>query len=165
MNKYLTEALEMTRSLARGLQPVDAVPQGLMLALRELARAHPGGLSGGLPLRVPFARAHPSAQRRQPSLPHRAGGREQRHETRQTHARPHPARGHAAQHHSRRPGQRRGHPPTDKARPRHGPARHAASRRRHQRLAARSTTSGGRHGSGLHGQRARPCSREENNLK
>ena len=37
LNKYLTDALEMTRSLARGLQPVDAVPQGLMLALRELA--------------------------------------------------------------------------------------------------------------------------------
>ena len=27
----------MTRNLARGLQPVDAAPQGLMLALRELA--------------------------------------------------------------------------------------------------------------------------------
>ena len=38
LNKYLTEALEMTRSLAHGLQPVKAVPQGLMMALRELAR-------------------------------------------------------------------------------------------------------------------------------
>jgi two-component system CheB/CheR fusion protein len=37
LSKYLHEALEMTRSLARGLQPVDAEPQGLMLALRELA--------------------------------------------------------------------------------------------------------------------------------
>ncbi len=38
LNKYLNEALAMTRNLARGLQPVDAVPQGLMLALRELAQ-------------------------------------------------------------------------------------------------------------------------------
>jgi signal transduction histidine kinase len=37
LSKYLHEALAMTRSLARGLQPVDAEPQGLMLALRELA--------------------------------------------------------------------------------------------------------------------------------
>jgi two-component system, LuxR family, sensor kinase FixL len=37
LNKYLAEALEMTRNLARGLQPVDPVPQGLMRALRELA--------------------------------------------------------------------------------------------------------------------------------
>ncbi len=37
LHKYLKEALDMTRSLARGLQPVDAQPEGLMLALRELA--------------------------------------------------------------------------------------------------------------------------------
>ena len=37
LNKHLTEALEMTRNLARGLQPVAPVPQGLMLALRDLA--------------------------------------------------------------------------------------------------------------------------------
>jgi two-component system sensor kinase FixL len=37
LNNYLGEALELTRSLARGLQPVKPVPQGLMLALRELA--------------------------------------------------------------------------------------------------------------------------------
>ena len=37
LNKYLTEALKMTRDLAHGLQPVKLLPQGLMAALRELA--------------------------------------------------------------------------------------------------------------------------------
>ena len=37
LNKYLTEALEMTRNLAHGLQPVNSLPEGLMTALRELA--------------------------------------------------------------------------------------------------------------------------------
>ena len=37
LNKYLNEALEMTRSLAHGLQPVTPMPEGLMIALRELA--------------------------------------------------------------------------------------------------------------------------------
>jgi signal transduction histidine kinase len=37
LNKYFSEALELTRGLAHGLQPVGAFPQGLMLALRELA--------------------------------------------------------------------------------------------------------------------------------
>ncbi len=37
LNKGLHEALEMTRSLAHGLQPVKSVPEGLMTALRELA--------------------------------------------------------------------------------------------------------------------------------
>jgi PAS domain S-box-containing protein len=35
--KYLNEALEQTRGLAHGLLPVKAVPEGLMIALRELA--------------------------------------------------------------------------------------------------------------------------------
>ena len=37
LNKYLNEALELTRSFARGLQPVNAAPRGLMMALHELA--------------------------------------------------------------------------------------------------------------------------------
>ncbi|MCU0784197.1 MAG: PAS domain-containing sensor histidine kinase [Verrucomicrobia bacterium] len=37
LNKYLDEALELTRGLAHGLQPVKAMPRGLMMALRELA--------------------------------------------------------------------------------------------------------------------------------
>jgi signal transduction histidine kinase len=37
LNKYLHEALDLTRSLAHGLQPVKSVPEGLMTALRELA--------------------------------------------------------------------------------------------------------------------------------
>jgi PAS domain S-box-containing protein len=37
LNKYLTEALEMTRNLAHGLLPVKFLPEGLMTALRELA--------------------------------------------------------------------------------------------------------------------------------
>jgi len=37
LNKLLDEALELTRGLAHGLQPVKPVPEGLMLALRELA--------------------------------------------------------------------------------------------------------------------------------
>ncbi len=37
LNKYLHEALELARSLAHGLQPVKSLPQGLMMALRELA--------------------------------------------------------------------------------------------------------------------------------
>jgi two-component system, LuxR family, sensor kinase FixL len=37
LNKYLHEAMEMTRSLAHGLQPVKSVPEGLMTALGELA--------------------------------------------------------------------------------------------------------------------------------
>jgi two-component system sensor kinase FixL len=37
LNKHLNEALELTRGLAHGLQPVRPVPQGLMIALRELA--------------------------------------------------------------------------------------------------------------------------------
>jgi two-component system CheB/CheR fusion protein len=37
LNRYLSEALELTRGIAHGLQPVKAVPEGLMLALRELA--------------------------------------------------------------------------------------------------------------------------------
>ena len=37
LNQYLAQALAMTRNLAHGLQPVSEVPQGLMLALRELA--------------------------------------------------------------------------------------------------------------------------------
>lgn len=37
LNKYLRDALELTRGLAHGLQPVTSVPQGLMMALRELA--------------------------------------------------------------------------------------------------------------------------------
>lgn len=35
--KQLDEALELTRGVARGLQPVAPVPEGLMAALRELA--------------------------------------------------------------------------------------------------------------------------------
>ncbi len=35
--RQLEHGLELTRSLARGLQPVNAVPEGLMVALRELA--------------------------------------------------------------------------------------------------------------------------------
>ncbi len=38
LNKYLKEALKLARGLARGLMPVESDPQGLMLALRELAR-------------------------------------------------------------------------------------------------------------------------------
>jgi PAS domain S-box-containing protein len=37
LNKHLQEALDLTRSLAHGLQPVKSVPEGLMIALRELA--------------------------------------------------------------------------------------------------------------------------------
>jgi PAS domain S-box-containing protein len=37
MTHFLDEALETTRSLARGLQPVPPVPEGLMSALREQA--------------------------------------------------------------------------------------------------------------------------------
>jgi PAS domain S-box-containing protein len=36
--RELEHALELTRSLARGLQPVGPVPEGLMLALRELVQ-------------------------------------------------------------------------------------------------------------------------------
>jgi len=35
--RQLEHALELTRSLARGLQPVNPAPEGLMVALRELA--------------------------------------------------------------------------------------------------------------------------------
>jgi len=35
--RHLEHGLELTRSLARGLQPVNAIPEGLMVALRELA--------------------------------------------------------------------------------------------------------------------------------
>jgi PAS domain S-box-containing protein len=38
LSKFLHEAIELARSLARGLQPVHPVPEGLMTALRELAR-------------------------------------------------------------------------------------------------------------------------------
>jgi PAS domain S-box-containing protein len=38
LNKFFNEALEITRSLAHGLQSVKPVPDGLMLALRELAQ-------------------------------------------------------------------------------------------------------------------------------
>jgi two-component system, LuxR family, sensor kinase FixL len=37
LNNYLRESLEMIRGLARGLEPVEAVPQGLMAAMREMA--------------------------------------------------------------------------------------------------------------------------------
>jgi PAS domain S-box-containing protein len=37
LNAYLRDALELTRGLANGLQPVKPMPQGLMLGLRELA--------------------------------------------------------------------------------------------------------------------------------
>ena len=37
LNQYLSEAVELTRSLAHGLQPVQSVPEGLMTALRKLA--------------------------------------------------------------------------------------------------------------------------------
>jgi signal transduction histidine kinase len=37
LTKQLEQALKLSRSLARGLQPVNAVPEGLMIALRELA--------------------------------------------------------------------------------------------------------------------------------
>jgi len=36
LNQYLTEALELTRSFAHGLQPVAPTPEGLMLALQHL---------------------------------------------------------------------------------------------------------------------------------
>lgn len=36
--RQLEHALELTRSLARGLQPVNPAPEGLMIALRELAQ-------------------------------------------------------------------------------------------------------------------------------
>ncbi len=36
--KVLGEAFQLTRAVAHGLQPVNAVPEGLMLTLRELAR-------------------------------------------------------------------------------------------------------------------------------
>jgi signal transduction histidine kinase len=38
LNKHLNHALELTRSLAHGFQPINPVPEGLMLALRELAQ-------------------------------------------------------------------------------------------------------------------------------
>ena len=38
LNKHLNHALELTRSLAHGFQPINPVPEGLMLALRELAK-------------------------------------------------------------------------------------------------------------------------------
>ena len=37
LTRQLEQALELSRSLARGLQPVNAVSEGLMIALRELA--------------------------------------------------------------------------------------------------------------------------------
>lgn len=37
LSRQLEQALELSRGLARGLQPVNAVPEGLMIALRELA--------------------------------------------------------------------------------------------------------------------------------
>lgn len=37
LNKHLGEALELTRAIAHGLQPVKPVPEGLALALREFA--------------------------------------------------------------------------------------------------------------------------------
>jgi two-component system CheB/CheR fusion protein len=38
LSQHLYEALEMARNLAQGLQPVKAVPEGLTMALRELAQ-------------------------------------------------------------------------------------------------------------------------------
>jgi two-component system CheB/CheR fusion protein len=37
LNSHLQEALDLTRGLAQGLQPVKSIPQGLMIGLRELA--------------------------------------------------------------------------------------------------------------------------------
>lgn len=37
LKKYLDEALEMNRNVVNGLQPVKSLPEGLMIALRELA--------------------------------------------------------------------------------------------------------------------------------
>jgi PAS domain S-box-containing protein len=38
LSKLLSKALDLSRSLAHGLQPVNPVPEGLMMTLRELAR-------------------------------------------------------------------------------------------------------------------------------
>ena len=136
LNKYLTDALEMTRNLARGLQPVDAVPQGLMLALRELAERTRG-----------VYRVDCRFECRSPVLIHRHSAANHLYRIAQEavnnamkHGKPTRVRIKLAatlsKNHSRRPGQRRGHPPAGQTRSRHGPARHAVSRRRDQRFAA-----------------------------
>jgi PAS domain S-box-containing protein len=38
LSRHLNHALELSRGLARGLQPVSPVPEGLMLTLKEMAR-------------------------------------------------------------------------------------------------------------------------------
>ena len=131
--KNVREAIGQTRSLARGLSPVTLESEGLASALHELAVNTEKLFNVKCRFDGDSQVSVPQPRRGHAPVPSGAGGRVQRHQTRQGPADFHPSQGRSRTHLSGGERQRQGFPGGNPEIQRHGPAHHAIPRRNDRR--------------------------------